>query len=356
MAGIVNVQRVQEERRVMKALDQYIREETIKTIEARTARAQQALKAVTNQYISLSNQYRTNASNELDRRLAEYKKVQEEERDYLNQQAMDEYIDDVKEELPDEQTINALRKSGSNEEYTNNMINIYESTPALPIRAMNALYPSKRITDESGWDRFVNSVVKGWHYFVKWFKEVGWKILIQISIDVLLAFIPGIGQILSMVITTGTDILLDILDSVKTSAERVALQRAINEGKSRGLDEWDEMFMWRSLIIILMVTIADVEGLTIDGNQLQTLMATRDDFMRYMQNEEFIKDMWKSEAKAVEMLCGVDPTTNEPDFQLYPQNVDECRAVALDLISEGRLKGFIKGIPQNLRTFKVILK
>lgn len=370
-------------------MDDYIRDETLKTVEARRARAQQSLKAATQQYMEYADQFRSTLSSGLDQTLAAYKEQQEAERDYLNEQANEEFIQTVKEELPiDELTYNLLRDEvnrktrlltpkltpqemleahkqpggireaekkkretvrATQEQYAKNFLEIYDSTPALPVRAMNVLYPSIRVAQETGWNKFQNSVAKGWHYFVKWFKETGWKLLVQIGVEVILAFIPGIGQILSTVISMGTSILVDLLDTCKTSAERVALQRAINEGKSRGLDEWDEMFMWRSLIIILMVAVADAEELTIDGNQLKILMATRPDFMNYMQNDEFVRDMWKSEAKMMELLAGEDPTTHEPDFQLYPQNVDECRQAALDMLSEGRMRGFIANIPSDLK-------
>lgn len=370
-------------------MDDYIRDETLKTIEARRARAQQSLKAATHQYMEYANQFRSTLSTGLDQTLAAYKEQQEAERDYLNEQANEEFIQTVKEELPiDELTFNLLRDEvnrktrlltpkltpqeileahkqpggiravekkkretvrATQEQYAKNFLEIYDSTPALPVRAMNVLYPSIRIAQETGWNKFQNSVAKGWHYFVKWLKETGWKLLVQIGVEVILAFIPGIGQILSTVISMGTSVLVDLLDTCKTSAERVALQRAINEGKSRGLDEWDEMFMWRCLIIILMVAIADAEELTIDGNQLKILMATRPDFMNYMQNDEFVRDMWKSEAKMMELLAGEDPTTHEPDFQLYPQNVDECRQAALDMLSDGRMRGFIASIPSDLK-------
>lgn len=337
----------------------------LKTIEAREARAQQSLKAATQQYLEYAEQFRTGASAELDRRLEEYKQAQEEERDYLNEQANQEYIDEVNAELVDDETNQLFHETAAREEkagnsgqaqVTENLLDIYNTVPALPVRAMNTLYPGKRIVQETGWDRFVNSVKKGWHYFVKWFKESGWKLLLQIAIDCLIGFIPGIGTMLGMLISEGAGVILDLLDAAKTSAERVALQRAINEGKSRGLDEWDEMFMWRSLIIILMVTIADVEGLTIDGNQLKALMLSRPVFMNYIKDDEFIKDMWKSESKAIELLAGEDPTTNEPDFQLCPQDVDECRTVALELLSEGSMRGFVASIPRNLKPFKDILK
>lgn len=370
-------------------MDDYIRDETLKTIEARRARAQQSLKAATQQYMEYTDQFRSTLSSGLDQTLAAYKEQQEAERDYLNEQANEEFIQTVKEELPiDELTYNLLRDEvnrktrlltpkltpqemleahkqpggireaekkkretvrATQEQYAKNFLEIYDSTPALPVRAMNVLYPSIRVAQETGWNKFQNSVAKGWHYFVKWLKETGWKLLVQIGVEVILAFIPGIGQILSTVISMGTSILVDLLDTCKTSAERVALQRAINEGKSRGLDEWDEMFMWRSLIIILMVAVADAEELTIDGNQLKILMATRPDFMSYMQNDEFVRDMWKSEAKMMELLAGEDPTTHEPDFQLYPQNVDECRQAALDMLSDSRMRGFIASIPSDLK-------
>lgn len=389
MAGIVNLTDVNSTRQVLRAMDDYIRDETLKTIEARRARAQQSLKVATQQYMEYADQFRSTLSSGLDQTLAAYKEQQEAERDYLNEQANEEFIQTVKEELPiDELTYNLLRDEvnrktrlltpkltpqemleahkqpggireaekkkretvrATQEQYAKNFLEIYDSTPALPVRAMNVLYPSIRVAQETGWNKFQNSVAKGWHYFVKWFKETGWKLLVQIGVEVILAFIPGIGQILSTVISMGTSILVDLLDTCKTSAERVALQRAINEGKSRGLDEWDEMFMWRSLIIILMVAIADAEELTIDGNQLKILMATRPDFMNYMQNDEFVRDMWKSEAKMMELLAGEDPTTHEPDFQLYPQNVDECRQAALDMLSDGRMRGFIASIPSDLK-------
>ena len=389
MAGIVNLSDVNSTRQVLRAMDDYIRDETLKTVEARRARAQQSLKAAAQQYMEYADQFRSTLSSGLDQTLAAYKEQQETERDYLNEQANEEFIQTVKEELPiDELTFNLLRDEvnrktrlltpkltpqemleahkqpggireaekkkreavrATQEQYAKNFLEIYDSTPALPVRAMNVLYPSIRVAQETGWNKFQNSVAKGWHYFVKWLKETGWKLLVQIGVEVILAFIPGIGQILSTVISMGTSILVDLLDACKTSAERVALQRAINEGKSRGLDEWDEMFMWRSLIIILMVAIADAEELTIDGNQLKILMATRPDFMNYMQNDEFVRDMWKSEAKMMELLAGEDPTTHEPDFQLYPQNVDECRQAALDMLSDGRMRGFIASIPSDLK-------
>lgn len=385
----MNLTDVNSTRQVLRAMDDYIRDETLKTIEARRARAQQSLKAATQQYMEYADQFRSTLNSGLDQTLAAYKEQQEAERDYLNEQANEEFIQTVKEELPiDELTFNLLRDEvnrktrllshdltfrevqeahkipggisevrrkkretvrATQEQYAKNFLEIYDSTPALPVRAMNVLYPSIRIAQETEWNKFQNSVAKGWHYFVKWFKETGWKLLVQIGVEVILAFIPGIGQILSTVISMGTSILVDLLDTCKTSAERVALQRAINEGKSRGLDEWDEMFMWRSLIIILMVAIADAEELTIDGNQLKILMATRPDFMKYLQNDEFVRDMWKSEAKMMELLAGEDPTTHEPDFQLYPQNVDECRQAALDMLSDGRMRGFIASIPSDLK-------
>lgn len=388
----MNLTDVNSTRQVLRAMDDYIRDETLKTVEARRARAQQSLKAATQQYMEYADQFRSTLGSGLDQTLAAYKEQQEAERDYLNEQANEEFIQTVKEELPiDELTYNLLRDEvnkrvraasmpgalltrqeqweavrqpggireaerkkreeirAKNEQYAKNFLEIYDSTPALPVRAMNVLYPSIRIAQETGWNKFQNSVAKGWHYFVKWLKETGWKLLVQIGVEVILAFIPGIGQILSTVISMGTSILVDLLDTCKTSAERVALQRAINEGKSRGLDEWDEMFMWRSLIIILMVAVADAEELTIDGNQLKILMATRPDFMNYMQNDEFVRDMWKSEAKMMELLAGEDPTTHEPDFQLYPQNVDECRQAALDMLSDGRMRGFIASIPSDLK-------
>lgn len=377
MAGIVNSQHVQESRRVMSVLDRYIREETLKTIDARAARAQQTLKAAAQQYFDAAEQFRTDATAALEQDLAEYKEQQEAERDYLNELAEEEYEEEaeaaneefiatVNEELYDPETeklfidtINKERGERQNPEQaqrTQNLLDIYNTVPALPVRAMNTLYPGKRIVQETGWNRFTNAIVKGWHYFVKWFKETGWRMLLEIGLEIILAFIPGIGAILSMVISTSAGIALDFLETCKTSAERVALQRAINEGKSRGLDMWDEMFMWRSLLVILMVTIADAEELTIDGRQLQALMLSRPVFMEYMKNDEFVKDMWKSEAKAMEMLAGEDPTTHEPDFQLCPENVDECRQVALDLLSEGRLRGFIASIPGNLKPFNDILK
>ena len=356
MAGIVNLVNVQRTDRALTALDDYIRTETLKTIEARRARAQQDLKLATQKYTEYVDQQSKAYNEKMDQALADYKEEQQLRLEAANEDADQEFIDEIKESLDDEETREAIMSSGNNEEYNENLIKAYESTPGLAVRVVNTVFPSKRISQESGWDRFTNSIEKGFHYFVKWMKEEGWRLLLEIGLQCILAFVPGIGQMLGMVLSIGGSALIDILDTCKTSAERVALQRAINEGKSRGLDDYDEMFMWRALIIILMVTVADIEGLTIDGNQLKALMATKDDFMRHMKNDEFVKTMWSCESKMIEMMAGEDPTTNEPDFQFYPEDVAECRQVALDLLSDGRMRGFIAGIPKSLKPLKQILK
>ena len=340
----------------MMALDDYIRTETLKTIEAREARAQQDLKAAVTRYHEYIDQRTKDFNQDLANALEDYKEEQEMRLETANQEADQELVAELDDALPDEQTREAIRNSGSNEEYNENLIHVYESTPGLTVRLVNSMYPSKRITQESGWDKFTNSVEKGFHYFAKWFKDVGWKLILQIGLECILAFVPGIGAMASMMISAGGNALIDMLDTCKTSAERVALQRSVNEGKSKGLDDYDEMFMWRSLIIILMVNIADVEGMTIDGNQLKALMATKDDFMRYMKDDEFVKTMWSCESKMIELLAGEDPTTHEPNFQYYPEDVAECRDTALSLLSDGRMRGFIAGIPKNLKPFKQILK
>ena len=40
----------------------------------------------------------------------------------------------------------------------------------------------------------------------------------------------------------------------------------------------------------------------------------------------------------------------------YPEDVDECRAAALEVLSDGRMRGFIASIPANLKPFKHVLK
>lgn len=241
----------------------------------------------------------------------------------------------------DKPTINLLRSL--DRKHHSQLAEVYESDYLLPMNALNKTFPiKKRISDESGWDRFVNSVKKGWHYFVKWFCEVGWKLLLSIAVDIVIGCIPGVGPLLGMVARTGADIMLDILDSAKSSAERAHLQRAIEEGKSRGLDEWDEMFMWRSVMIILMLTIARDNSLIIDGEDLKVLFRSRPDFMSRIQDQEFLKSLWAVQGQAVKDLVGEDQDGN-PDFERVPEDVGEARSAAMNLYYECVESGTVFG-------------
>ena len=227
---------------------------------------------------------------------------------------------------------------------TGGMREVYTSTPLLPMNALNRQFPiRKRINDESGWDRFQNTMAKGWHKFVKWFCSVGWKILLQISVDVLLGCIPGVGTLLGMVARTGADVMLDILDHCKTSAERAHLQRAIEEGKSRGLDEWDEMFMWRSIMVVLILGVAQREGWILNGWQLGDVFRTRPEFMDRIQNQEFLKGLWAVEAMATQELFGIDPNDDEVPFEKVPQDVADARQLCYDMLDECLRDGTVRG-------------
>lgn len=221
---------------------------------------------------------------------------------------------------------------------------VYQEADLLPWNALNKKYPIKKtIRDESGWDRFVNSFVKGWHYFAKWFIETGWKLLLSIAVDVILGCIPGVGPLLGMVARTGADVLIEVMDHAKTSAERAHLQRAINEGKSRGLDEWEEMFMWRSIMIILILGVSQREGFILeDGRQLKDLFRTRPEFMERIQDPEFLKGLWSVQAMAAESLFG--ETNGEINFEKIPEDVDNARSLALDMLTECIQDGTIRGI------------
>lgn len=246
-----------------------------------------------------------------------------------------------KRDYTDTPTLNLLKTL--DKKHNSQLALVYESDYLLPMNALNKTYPiKKRISNETGWDRFVNSLSKGWHKFVKWFCETGWKILLSIAIDIIIGCIPGVGTLLGMVARTGADVMLDILDAAKSSAERAHLQRAIEEGKSRGLDEWDEMFMWRSMMIILILTIARDNSLIIDGEDLKSLFRSRPEFMEKIQNQEFLKGLWAVQSQAVKDLVGEDPDGN-PDFERVPEDVAETRSAAMDLYYECVEKGTVFG-------------
>lgn len=241
-----------------------------------------------------------------------------------------------------------LRKHGMDEKTLGRLSGgfkeVYQEAELLPWNAFNKKYPIKKtIRNESGWDRFVNSFVKGWHYFAKWFVETGWKLLLSIAVDVLLGCIPGVGPLLGMVARTGADVMIEVLDHAKTSAERAHLQRAINEGKSRGLDEWEEMFMWRSVMIILILGVAQREGMILeDGRQLKDLFRTRPEFMERIQDPEFLKGLWSVQSMAAESLFG--ETNGEINFEKVPEDVEDARSLALNMLTECLQDGTIKGI------------
>lgn len=347
LAGITNANKSRVVLDALRAEDEVIKNEQLKTIEARQAREYQAIKMLNEKARDAIEQQRQDEHAMYEEKLEEYK-----------EQVDEEYMEEVREAVKDEETVNMIKNSNKGtQEWRDNLAAIYESDQAIPLRAMFAVYPPgrKRVFNESGWDKFVNAVKEGWHKFVKWFKSVGWKILVEIGVSVILAFVPGIGTMLAMAVETGMSIALDIIDTAKTSAERVALQRAMNEGKSRGLDEYEEMYMWRSLMIIFITAMADAMDMTIDGRQLSILMRTDGDFMNRVKDNEFVKNMWACQSKLVETMTGEDPATNEPDYEYTLDDVKECRDTALELLSDARLRGLVQGLPKNLKTIKKLI-
>lgn len=256
-----------------------------------------------------------------------------------------EAYDALKAAYRDERTLKNL---------TGNMKTVYENDLVLPLRAFNTKYPiQKNVDQESGWDRFANSVRRGWYYFVKWFKDTGWRILLELGASILIGCIPGIGFWLGMLLDTGVSVVLDILESAKTSAERVALQRAITEGRSRGLDPYEEMYMMRSIMVTLIVGVADMEGLTIDGRQMRRLMHSEREFVALVNDKQFLQDMWAVQAKVEEAVIGTDHN-DEPRFELVPDDVAAAREMAKEMLDEGILSGLITGLKDNWGIYRFL--
>lgn len=106
-------------------------------------------------------------------------------------------------------------------------------------------------------------------------------------------------------------------------------------------------------MILLILGVAQREGYILqDGRQLKDLFRTRPEFMKRIQDPEFLKGLWSVQSMATESLFG--ETNGEVNFEKIPDDVVQARELALDILSECIHEGTIQGI--NVRYVKDWLK
>ena len=188
---------------------------------------------------------------------------------------------------------------------------LYMKTPSA-VQAVNQKYPIKKsVYDESGWNRFVNTLSKGWADFSKWAqKHLG---PLKFLVNIITGFVPFGGV-------------------VKTTLEKVAgiTDKVLGGKEARDLNLYDILFIYRNCIVALLVKLAIDYKVPVDTQAFKKLFHTTPEFKKYLNGSEggeFLKTLIEAEISAEKVITGKDEAE-------VPQTRKEARAQSQQYIDE----------------------
>lgn len=184
---------------------------------------------------------------------------------------------------------------------------LMKRTPA-PVQEVNKKFPIKKaIADESGWDRFKNSLGKGWDSFQKWGQK-------------------HLGP-LKGIITMITD-FLPMGSTIKNAINKVVGIGDKITGGSKDYSLYDILFIYRNSIVALLFKLAIDYKMPVDTAEFKKLFHTTPEFKQYLegaQGGEFYKTLVQAEEAAQKVITG----NNEAKV---PENRKEAQQQASQLI------------------------
>lgn len=172
-----------------------------------------------------------------------------------------------------------------------NVLKLYQRTPA-PVQEVNKKFPiRKSVAAESGWDRFKNSLGKGWSDFSSWMKKhMGW---LGGIVNIITGFVPMGGLIKSAISSVGG--LADKASGANFSKQNLSM--------------YDILFMYRNAIVGLLFKLAIDYKVPVDTAEFKKLFHTTPEFKAYLtgsQSEEFTKAIFEAEKAAEKVITNGD--------------------------------------------------
>lgn len=192
-----------------------------------------------------------------------------------------------------------------------NVLKLYQETPSN-VQQVNKKFPIKKaIADESGFDRFKNTLSKGWNQFRMWMDEhMSWLKPIARVVSNFVPFGPVIEQALEKAVDIG-DKLSDL-----------------NGVKKGSFSLYDIMFIYRNAIVALLFKLAIDNQVPVDTAEFKKLFHTMPEFKSYLnggQGGEFVKTITEAVGSAEKVITDNDPSK-------VPHNRKQVQAQASALI------------------------
>lgn len=214
---------------------------------------------------------------------------------------------------PVEGTITIAKNPGSSKwpGPKENVLKLYQETPDK-VQAVNKKYPiRKSVADESGFDRFKNTLSKGWNEFRMWMDQhMSWLKPIARAVSTFVPFGPVIEQTLEKAVNIG---------------DSVADLKGAQKGK---FSLYDIMFIYRNAIVALLFKLAIDNQVPVDTAEFKKLFHTLPEFKSYLNGKEggeFVKTL-------TEAVGSAEKIVTDGDQSKVPQNRKQMQAQASDLI------------------------
>lgn len=188
-----------------------------------------------------------------------------------------------------------------------NVLKLYRETPQ-DVQVVNKKFPIKKsVADETGFDRFKNSLSKGWAEFRSWMeKHMSWLKPIAKTISGFVPFGPVIEGILEKAVDMGDNLA----------------------GLKGNFSLYDIMFIYRNAIVALLFKLAIDNKVPVDTAEFKKLFHTMPEFKSYLngnQGGEFVKTLTDAVGSAEKII------TNNTQSKV-PQNKKEMQEQASNLI------------------------
>lgn len=192
-----------------------------------------------------------------------------------------------------------------------NVLKLYQETPSK-VQDVNKKFPiRKSVADESGFDKFKNTLSKGWNEFRIWMdKHMSWLKPIARTVSSFIPFGSVIEGALEKAVNVG-DSLTDLKGAQKGS-----------------FSLYDILFIYRNAIVALLFKLAIDNQVPVDTAEFKKLFHTLPEFKSYLngnQGGEFVKTLTEAVGSAEKVVTGGDQSK-------VPQNRKQMQAQATELI------------------------
>ena len=180
------------------------------------------------------------------------------------------------------------------------------------VQDVNKKFPiRKSVADESGFDKFKNTLSKGWNEFRIWMdKHMSWLKPIARTVSSFIPFGSVIEGALEKAVNVG-DSLTDLKGAQKGS-----------------FSLYDILFIYRNAIVALLFKLAIDNQVPVDTAEFKKLFHTLPEFKSYLngnQGGEFVKTLTEAVGSAEKVVTGGDQSK-------VPQNRKQMQAQATELI------------------------